>query len=86
MISALWAFMPSMAFFMAFQNVVMIMLMVWYFSMFRDFRSMERGFIVFTLSMVLFESICSRIWNPSLMIHFLGGGFLFGLMFCIQFI
>lgn len=72
-ISALWAFMPSMAFFMAFQNVVMIMLMVWYFSMFRDFRSMERGFIVFTLSMVLFESICSRIWNPSLMIHFLGG-------------
>ena len=72
-ISALWAFMPSMAFFMAFQNVVMLMLMVWYFSMFRDFRSMERGFIVFTLSMVLFESICSRIWNPSLMIHFLGG-------------
>lgn len=72
-ISALWAFMPSMAFFMAFQNVVMIMLMVWYFGMFRDFRSMERGFIVFTLSMVLFESICSRIWNPSLMIHFLGG-------------
>ena len=72
-ISTLWAFMPSMAFFMAFQNVVMLMLMVWYFSMFRDFRSMERGFIVFTLSMVLFESICSRIWNPSLMIHFLGG-------------
>ena len=73
LVSTLWAFMPSMAFFMAFQNVVMIMLMVWYFGMFRDFRSMERGFIVFTLSMVLFESICSRIWNPSLMIHFLGG-------------
>lgn len=72
-ISTLWAFMPSMAFFMAFQNVVMIMLMVWYFEMFRDFWSMEKGFIVFTLSMVLFESICSRIWNPSLMIHFLGG-------------
>lgn len=72
-ISALWAFMPSMAFFMAFQNVVMIMLMVWYFEKFRDFWSMEKGFIVFTLSMVLFESICSRIWSPSLMIHFLGG-------------
>lgn len=72
-ISTLWAFMPSMAFFMAFQNVVMIMLMVWYFEKFRDFWSMEKGFIVFTLSMVLFESICSRIWSPSLMIHFLGG-------------
>ena len=72
-VSTLWAFMPSMAFFMAFQNVVMIMLMVWYFSMFRDFQSMERGFIVFTLSMVLFESAFFRLFQPSLVIHFLSG-------------
>lgn len=72
LVSTLWAFMHSMAFFMAFQNVVMLMLMVWYFSMFRDFLSMEKGLIVFILSMVVFQSVCARIWNPSLMIHFLG--------------
>lgn len=74
MLSTLWAYMPSMAFFMSFQNVVMIMLMVWYFGMFRDFRSMEKGFIVFALSSVLFECICIRISHPSLMVHFLASG------------
>lgn len=74
MLSTLWAYMPSMAFFMAFQNVVMIMLMVWFFGMFRDFRNMEKGFIAFALSSVIFEAIFFRIEQPSLMVHFLGGG------------
>lgn len=74
MLSTLWAYMPSMAFFMSFQNVVMITLMVWYFSMFRDLRSMERGFVVFALSSVLFEWIVIRIFQPSLMVHFLASG------------
>lgn len=72
LISTLWAYMPSMAFFLSFQNLVMIMLMVWFFSMFRDFRNMEKGFIIFALSIVIFESIFYRIFNPQLIIHFLG--------------
>lgn len=72
LVSTIWAFMPSMAFFISFQNLVMIMLMVWYFSMFRDFTSMEKGFVFFALSIVIFESIFYRIFNPSVMIHFLG--------------
>lgn len=72
LVSTLWAYMPSMAFFLSFQNLVMIMLMLWYFSQFRDFTSMEKGFIFFALSIVIFESIFYRVFNPSVMIHFLG--------------
>lgn len=71
LVSTLWAYMPSMAFFLSFQNLVMIMLMLWYFSQFRDFISMEKGFIFFAMSIVIFESIFYRVFNPSVMIHFL---------------
>ena len=82
-ISTLWAFMPSMAFFMAFQNVVMIMLMVWYFSMFRDFQSMERGFIVFTLSMVLFESVFLSTLSAIIGHSFFERSLFFCVMLCL---
>lgn len=72
LISTLWAFVPSMALFISFQNLVMIMLLIWYFSMFRDFISIEKAFIFLGLSIVTFESIFYRIYNPSVIIHFLG--------------
>lgn len=74
LISTAWAYMPSLALFMSFQNLVMVMLLVWFFNLFRDFRSMEKGFLGFALSSVLFECIVYRILHPSVMIHFLGGG------------
>ena len=73
--------MPTLAFFMSFQNVVLVMLMVWFFNLFRDFKSMEIGFLVFALSSVLFECVVSRILHPSVMIHFLGGGSAAALIF-----
>ena len=37
-ISTLWAFIPSFAFFLAFQNLVMIMLWIWIMSLCRTFK------------------------------------------------
>lgn len=71
LISTIWAFMPSMAFYLSFQNLVIIILLIWYFSRFHDFINMEKGFIIFALSIVLFESIIYRVINPSIMIHHL---------------
>lgn len=80
-VSTAWAYMPTLAFFMSFQNVVLVMLMVWFFNLFRDFKSMEIGFLVFALSSVLFECVVSRILHPSVMIHFLSGGSAAALIF-----
>lgn len=73
LVSTAWAFMPTLAFFLSFQNVVLIMLMIWFFGLFKDFRSMERGFVLFSLIAIGFEWICARINSPGLVIHFLGG-------------
>lgn len=69
LVSTLWAFMPSMALFLSFQNLIMIMLMIWYFSKFKDFPNMEKGFIYLALSIIIFESLFQRIFNPSVIIH-----------------
>lgn len=73
LMSTAWAYMPMMAGFLSFQNLILIMLMVWFFGNFKNFRSMERGFVLFSLSAVSFEWICARINSPGLVTHFLGG-------------
>lgn len=73
LISTVWAYMPTLACFLSFQNLILIMLMVWFFGNFQDFRNMERGFVLFALSTVGFEWICARINSFGLVIHFLGG-------------
>lgn len=72
LISTFWAYMPSMAFFISFQNLVIIMLLIWYFRMFCDFISIEKAFVFLSLTIAIFESIFYRIYNPDIIIHFLG--------------
>lgn len=74
MISTFWAFIPQFAFFLSFQNVVMILLIVYVFSLCNSFKSLEKTFIYSVLSIGLFEAICVRIINPSIFCHFLAGG------------
>lgn len=74
MVSTLWAFIPQFAFFLSFQNVVMILLVVYLFSQCKSFGSLEKTFVYSIVLMGLFESICARIGNPRLIVHFLAGG------------
>lgn len=74
-ISTLWALIPTFAFFLSFQNIVLIFVLMWVVTLVRDFVQMERFFLVFAVLMTLFEVICERLLNfPSLFIHYLPGG------------
>lgn len=74
-ISTLWALVPTFAFFLSFQNIVLIFVLMWVVTLARDFVQMERFFLVFAVLMTLFEVICERFLNfPSLFIHYLPGG------------
>ena len=74
-ISTLWAFIPSFAFFLAFQNLVMIMLWIWIMSLCRTFKQMEKLFIIVCICVAVFESIGARAvaFGFSPFIHFLPG-------------
>ena len=81
-LSTVWAFLPQFAFFLSFQNVVMILAMVWMMTLFKDFRSIEKTFIYFTVLTVLFESIVLRISMQHVFIaHFLPTGSCAALLF-----
>lgn len=74
-ITAVFSVMPQFAFFLAFQNVVIIIAVLWFFSIFRDFRTMERALLLFGTTQMIFESIIARFTEyHSFIAHFLGGG------------
>ena len=74
MVSTVWALFPSFAFFLSFQNLVMIMLFTWLFSFFSSVYDLEKAFIFMALFIGLFEFIVLRIQSPILINHFLSGG------------
>ena len=69
LVSTLWAFLPSFAFFLSFQNLLMIMLFTWVFSLFDDFHQMERGVLFLTMLIVLMELAVSRLLSMHLFGH-----------------
>jgi len=74
MMSAVWAYIPAFALFLSVQNVVLILLFVWFFSLFSSFDSLERAFLMVCVILQLFQLVCIRIFMPSLFVHFLPGG------------
>lgn len=74
MLSTTWALLPSFAFFLSFQNLVVIMLFTWLFSHFPSVYDLEKAFIFMALFIGLFEFIVLRIQSPILISHFLPGG------------
>lgn len=71
-LSTVWAFLPQFTFFISFQNVVMILGMVWMLTLFKDFRSVEKTFIYFVVLTILFETIALRLAIRHVLIaHFL---------------
>lgn len=85
LISTFWAFQPSFAFFLSFQNILMILLFTWAFAQFSNFYGMERGLIFFTFTIVAFEFVASRIGTASIFGHILSSGSLSAMMlaYCV---
>lgn len=73
-LSTLWAFIPTFAFFLSFQNIVIMFTLIWMFRQVNSFKSMERLFLLFSITTTLFEVIVFRFYEPVLFIHFLPGG------------
>ncbi len=72
-ISTAWAYVPTFALFLSVQNVVLILLFVWFFSLFSTFDSLERAFLMVCVTLQLFQLFCTRLSSPSLFVHFLPG-------------
>lgn len=72
LISTLWAFIPSFAFFLSFQNLVVLLLFVWLFSRINRFDGIERLFIYGCIGMILFEAVVVRLLSGfHVFVHFL---------------
>lgn len=85
LISTLWAFVPTFAFFISLQNILMILLFMWAFAQFGNLYGVERGLIFFTFTIVAFEFVASRIGTTSIFNHFLPSGSLSAMMlaYCV---
>lgn len=72
LISTSWALLPQFAFFISFQNIIMIMAVFWMLTLSDDFKSTEKTFVYFVLLTVLFENIAIRLTAQKVLIaHFL---------------
>lgn len=85
LISTLWAFVPTFAFFISLQNILMILLFIWAFAQFGSLYGMERGLIFFTFTIVAFEFVASRVGTTSIFSHILPSGSLSAMMlaYCV---
>lgn len=74
-ISTLWAYSPTFAFFLSFQNIVLIFVLFYIFSRLSDFKSMEKAFVFIAMFCLLFEAILIRIiYSPNFFVHCLPAG------------
>lgn len=72
-ISFLWSPMPQFAFFLGFQNIVLLLILYWLFSIQPDKTSVERVFLQSFLLLNIINSILFRLIGvPSLFAHHLG--------------
>ncbi len=83
--STLWAFNPQFAFFLSFQNLLMIILFLWVFSLFNNSRDMERGFLFFSVIIIVVEFCASRFFYMRLLDHILPSASLSAMMlaYCV---
>lgn len=73
-VTAVFSVMPQFAFFLAVQNVILLFAVIWFFKLFKDFKTMEQAFLLFGTLNMLGESIMVRILStPTLFIHYLPG-------------
>lgn len=74
-LSCVWAYMPTFAGFLGFQNVVLMMAAIWMFTTLPTFESREKAFLFASLGMALFEAVFYRaLVHPGLFVHCLATG------------
>lgn len=74
-LSTMWAYLPTFAFFLSLQNLVLLFTLIWLFSLMRSFKTTEKAFLYLAIIIMVFEVIIERIINhPLVFIHFLPGG------------
>jgi len=75
LVSISWSIMPFFSGFLAFQNIILIILWFWFLGKFPTFFTLEKAFIISALFIGYIEAIISRIlFEHSLYIHFLSPG------------
>lgn len=72
-VSSCWAFMPEFALFLSTQNVILLILFVWFFALFNNFASLERAFVFSSVTIQLFQFLCLRFGYHPVFVHFLPG-------------
>lgn len=71
-LSTLWAYVPTFAFFLSLQNIVIFLVLYYILNRLKTFVSIETFFIVFSIAIILYEVLLHRVLeNPSLFVHFL---------------
>lgn len=74
-VSFAWAYMPFFSGFLSMQNLLVILILYWFFTRFDTFEGMERGFLTFFLLVDVIDSILWRLLvHPSLFVHQLAVG------------
>lgn len=74
-ISTLWAYLPQFAFFLAFQNIVLVLMFFWLFQQFRTFENKEKAFLLVSITTMVLEFIGYRInAEHSFFVHCLPNG------------
>lgn len=82
LLSTIWALIPTFAFFLSFQNLVLLFLLVWMFTRINNFRDSEKMFLIGCASVMLFEAIVFRMVEaPGVFIHSLISGSSAALLF-----
>lgn len=80
-LSTLWAYLPSFAFFLAFQNIVIIFLLFWLFGRCKSFEQAERTFLIASSLLLVFIFISTRIDSPTFFVHHLSSASSAALLF-----
>ena len=81
--SILWAYLPSFAFFLALQNLMLIFLFLWFFNLFDTFEEVESAFLIFSSVLLIFIGVTIRmVVSPSLLVHHLSGASAAAMVFC----
>ena len=75
-LSALWSIMPMFSAYLALQNIVLLCGLTWLYTSGRTFVGVERSFLFFTLSIILFDAVCRRVFieNGAIFTHHLTNG------------
>lgn len=74
-VSTFWAYLPQFAFFLAFQNIVLLLMFLWLFEQFITFENKEKAFLLVSITTMFLEFIGYRINSEhSLFVHCLPNG------------